>query len=189
MKTLAAVLLLVGVLFLPGCTYVPGVEPTDLPAVHEGTATRTEIEAVLGEPLESRDTNEGSINIYLYDRGAEGGFEAPLGAPGGCGGGGCELLLLALPFVWASTPFLYADKVDEQEGYLIVAYSADGTVSYYGTGRNIDRVVQQLQRAVQGDPEAQWQLGAFPGPQRELWLCRAAHSGHADAQFSLGTRY
>ena len=119
MRSMAVAFLLTGYLFIAGCTYVPGVEPTDLSAVYEGTATRTEIEAVLGEPLESRDTNEGSINIYLYDRGAEGEFEAPWGVPC-CGDGGALAALLMQPFVWASTPFLYADKVDEQEGYLIV---------------------------------------------------------------------
>ncbi len=74
MKTLAIVLLCVGVLFLQGCTYVPSVEPTDLSPVYEESATRSEIEAVLGEPVESRETKEGSISIYIYDSGAEGGI-------------------------------------------------------------------------------------------------------------------
>ncbi len=51
MKTLATVSLCVGVLFLQGCTYVPAVEPTNLSLVNEGTAQRSEIEAVLGDKL------------------------------------------------------------------------------------------------------------------------------------------
>jgi hypothetical protein len=77
MKTPVEVLLIVGVLFVQGCVgvaYVPGVEKTDLSAVYEETATRSEIEAVLGEPVASRTTDEGSISIYKYNRGAEGGF-------------------------------------------------------------------------------------------------------------------
>ena len=125
MKTLATVLLCVGVLLLQGCTYVPAVEPTNLSLVNEGTAQRSEIEAVLGEPVESRGIDQGSISIYIYDRGAEGGIEASKwSCPSVCG-------VLIQPFIWASTPFLYADKVDEQEGYLAIVYSADDTVIEY----------------------------------------------------------
>ena len=189
MKTLAAALFFVGVLSLQGCTYVPAVERTDLSVVHEGAVTRIEIEAVLGEPVESRVTNEGSISIYLYDRGAEGGFEEPFGSFSGCNEIPC---VAVLPFIWAYTPFLYADKVEGQEGYLGVVYSGNDTVSYYYTGRHIDGVVQQLQfreRAAQGDPEAQWRLALSEGLPGELWLCRAAHGGDAAAQHRLGRYY
>ena len=77
MKTPVEVLLIVGVLFVQGCTYVPGVEKTDLSAVYEETATRSEIEAVLGEPIASWATDEGSISIYSYNRGAEGRVAYP----------------------------------------------------------------------------------------------------------------
>ncbi len=197
MKTLTTVLLCVGVLLLQGCTYVPAVEPTDLSLVNEGTAQRSEIEAVLGEPVESRGIDQGSISIYIYDRGAVGGIEAPFGYASGCGD--CAILnIIILPFALASTPFLYADKVDEQEGYLIVVYSADDTVIKYNdymAGGDIDllvdREVARLNletRAENGDPDAQWKLANLPGPQ-ERWLCLAAHGGNAEAQHRLGNYY
>ena len=136
--------------------------------------------------MESRETKEGTINIYVYDRGAEGGVETPLGNVGGLGG------LLLAPFEWASTPFLYADKVEEQEGYLAVCYSADDTVSTYVFTRDIDRVIQRLQlkmRAENGDPDAQWELSnltlTLRGSQRAKWLCLAAHGGNAEDAFHV----
>jgi hypothetical protein len=71
MKTPAEVLFFVGALFVQGCTYVPSVEPTNLSAAYKETATRSEIEAVLGEPVASRVTDDGSISIYPYNKGAE----------------------------------------------------------------------------------------------------------------------
>jgi hypothetical protein len=212
MKTLATVSLCVGVLFLQGCTYVPAVEPTDLSPVYEESATRSEIEAVLGEPVESRGIDQGSISIYIYDRGAEGGIEAPLGYPHvSCKECGIGWILIQ-PFIWASTPFLYADKVDEQEGYLAVVYSADDTVSYYDTARDIDRVIQRLQRrvkleeecrlpfseAIQLDAATLYDLGfSCPtmrsDPQTALlprqWMCLSAHQGDQNAQYVLGKYY
>jgi hypothetical protein len=199
MKTLAIVLVCVGVLFLQGCTYVPAIEPTDLSTVYENTATRTEIEAALGEPMVSRETKEGSINVYLYDRGAEGEIVSPWVGVSGCGEGCGLAVLLSVPFVWASTPFLYAYKVEEQEGYLVVVYSADDASIRYGTylaGENIDllmdREVARLNletRAKNGDPDEQWELANLRGSQRTKWLCPAAHGGNAEAQFRLGRHY
>ncbi len=64
MKTPVEALLVVAVLFAQGC-----VERTDLSPVYEETATRSEIEAVLGEPVASRATEEGHISIYQYNTG------------------------------------------------------------------------------------------------------------------------
>ncbi len=114
---------------------------------------------------------------------------------------GCALVyLLIQEFVWASTPFLYADKVDEQEGYLAVVYSADDTVIKYSVlwsavpdiDRLIDRENAQPQlkmRAENGDPDAQWKLATSRDPQWERWLCVAAHGGKAEAQHRLGKYY
>ncbi len=65
MKTPTEALLVVAVLFAQGCS----VERTDLSPVYEETATRSEIEAVLGEPVASRATEEGHISIYQYNTG------------------------------------------------------------------------------------------------------------------------
>jgi len=205
MKTPAEVLLIVGVLFVQGCTYVPSIEPTDLSAAYEETATRSEIEAVLGEPVESRVTDNGSISIYKYNRGARGEFEAPLGGPGGCNEALClPAFLLVQTFVWASTPLLYANKKDKQKRFLAVVYSADDPpIILQLSGNddpdalmdsvvaNLQRITQLTLRAEEGDPDAQLnpladaQLKlAFTAPkdQRQKWLCLAAHGGNAKAQ-------
>jgi hypothetical protein len=83
-KRLAATSVLVGALLSQGCTYVPGVEPTDMSAIHKGTATRTDIERALDEPSASWKTEEGSIDVYVYDRGSEGAIEG-IDPGSGCG--------------------------------------------------------------------------------------------------------
>jgi hypothetical protein len=198
MKTPAEVLFIVGVLFVQGCTYVPSIEPTDLSAAYEETATRSEIEAVLGEPVESRVTDNGSISIYKYNRGARGEIEAPLGDS--CGGGGCLLaFLLVQPFVWASTPLLYANKKDKQKRFLAVVYSADDPPTIMQLSGNDDpdalmvQTVARLQlirRAEEGDPDAQWELANIaPKDQRQKWRCLAAHGGNAKAQDLMRSSY
>ncbi len=71
MRSTAAALILVGCLFIAGCVVIPDVEPTDLSSVQEETATRSEVDTALGEPDLSRATDEGRIDVYLVDRGAE----------------------------------------------------------------------------------------------------------------------
>jgi hypothetical protein len=79
MKTPIEALLVVAALFVQGCaTYVPGVDKTDLSAVYEETATRSEIEAVLGEPVAARTTDEGSISIYKTANGFWANFDRSL---------------------------------------------------------------------------------------------------------------
>jgi len=127
MRRPVVVLIGIGALFVQGCTYVPGVEATDLSHVYDEAATRTDIEAVLGEPVASRTTDGVIISLYRYNKGAPGGAEAPLGAPH-LGRGDEELIasLLVAPFIWVATPFLYSKKNREQKGFLGVAYAPDG---------------------------------------------------------------
>jgi hypothetical protein len=178
MKTPAEVLLFVGVLFVQGCTYVPSVEPTDLSAVYEETATRSEIEAVLGEPVASRVTDDDSISIsiYPYNKGAGGELYEPLGDLSGHGV--CRevvclpAFLLVQTLVWASTPLLYENKKDEQKGFLAVVYSADDPPTIMrlpgnvdpdalmdGVVANLQRKAQLMRRAEEGGTE--W-LSTFP---------------------------
>jgi hypothetical protein len=194
-KTLAAAILLVGVLSLQACTYVPEVERTDLSAV-KSTATRSEIEAVLGEPIGLEATSDGSISVYPYNRGAQGETKC-------CGRSGFELLL-----GWAATPFLYADKVDEQTGYLVIVYSVDDRVvrtrrvTVDGDpdrlvdreaeliDRAIAREAELTQRAEDGDPDAMYQIAlGLPSGRSVSWFCKAANGGHPRAPYHLGRSY
>jgi hypothetical protein len=209
MKTPVEVLLIVGVLFVQGCVgvaYVPGVEKTDLSAVYEETATRSEIEAVLGEPVASRTTDEGSVSLYPYNRGAEGGFadqqdisDHPVGL---------FFMLTTLGLLSPGvTPFLYADKFDSQKGFLAIIYSADDTptnVQLSGSGdpdalmdravAGLDRYVAGLelkQRADDGDVEAMYQYAFRVNDRAEFWKygCLAANQNYPDAQGLVADHY
>ncbi len=201
MKTPVEVLLIVGVLFVQGCVgvaYVPGVEKTDLSAVYEETATRSEIEAVLGEPVASRTTDEGSVSLYPYNRGAEGGFadqqdisDHPVGL---------FFMLTTLGLLSPGvTPFLYEDKVDRQKGFIAVFYSTDDEptdIHLVGSGdpdAQMDRLVAGLElkrRAEDGDVEAMYEFGLMTDMEaRWVWHCPAAHQGHSKAQYSMADYY
>jgi len=131
MKRPAVVVFVIAALLVQGCTYVPGVEATDLSPVYRQTATRTEIEAVLGDPVASRTTDERIISLYQYDKGAPGGTEAPFGPTrGGSARASVGVLIAAglvlAPFAWAATPSLHEDKRDKQRGFLGVVYAPNG---------------------------------------------------------------
>ena len=111
MKTPTEALLVVAVLFAQGC-----VERTDLSPVYEETATRSEIEAVLGEPVASRATEEGHISIYQYNTGERAEVSQTyedLGA------------FLTLFTLVGGIPFLILADSIPQKGFLAVFYSAD----------------------------------------------------------------
>ncbi len=208
MRSIAAAFLLTGCLFIVGCTIVPGVEPTDLSSVQEETATRAEVESALGEPDLSRVTDEGRIDVYLYDRGAEGeiGFVA-----------------FWAPFFWALTPGVYAKRVDEQESYLTVLYDRQDRVVAYATQPNAEtpeeaitsyiffagrRAEETQTRAtleacnlpfsevIQLDARTQYNLGTVcptvssgdpqADPRRWQRTCLAAHGRYPDAQRRMG---
>jgi hypothetical protein len=205
MKTPIEALLVVAALFVQGCVgvaYVPGVEKTDLSAVYEETATRSEVEAVLGEPVASRTRDEGSISIYKYNRGAEGEF-ADQGDIGGHPVGAFLMLTTLGLLSPGVTPFLYADKFDSQKRFLAVAYSADDDptdihlVGLVGSGdpdTQMDGLVAGLElkrRADEGDVEAMYQYASRINDKAEAWKlnCLAANQNHPDAQFSVAMHH
>ncbi len=179
MKTPTEALLVVAVLFAQGC-----VERTDLSPVYEETATRSEIEAVLGEPVASRATEEGHISIYQYNTGEA--AEVSQVYEDWMAGltlftlvGGIPLMILA-----ESTP---------QKGFLAVFYSADDDptdIHLVGSGdpdAQMDRLVARLQlkrRAYQGDAKASYEYALRLNDSAEAWKlhCLAANQNHPDAQ-------
>jgi hypothetical protein len=222
MKTPIEALLVVAALFVQGCVlvaYVPGVEKTDLSAVYEETATRSEIEAVLGEPVASRTTDEGSISLYPYNRGAEGGFadqQDIADHPVVDHLVGKLLMLTTLGLLSPGvTPFLYADKFDSQKGFLAVFYSTDDEptdihlVGSVDPDTQMDRVVAWLElkrraedadaeaivqirkRAYEGDPEAMHSYAALLEDRSESWkwICRAANQNYPKSQGLVGHYY
>lgn len=198
MRTYIATLLFASSFAFEGCTYVPGVEPTDLSSIRQETATRAETEKALGDPLEISDTEVGVINIYSYDGGADGNLA---GVP--LPGGGDPILTIALgalltPFVWSATPIMYSNKVEEQTRFIGITYSSDDQVSYYEFGRHANDLKESMLenltreiRAENGDPDAQYEIGIALNDYRQSWewFCLAAHRNHAKAQYAVGNFY
>ena len=205
MRSIAAALILIGCLFIAGCVVVPGVEPTDLSSVREETATRAEVETALGEPELSHATDEGRIDVYLYDRGAETEIEDNLGQA-----------VFIFPLVWATTPFIYAHKVGEQESYLTVVYDQQDRVVDYATWPNAEtpeeaitsyerRVKSEAERHAKAeacakdlakgvrecDAEAMYELAYKLNDLSKAWrfYCVSAHHGHDKARYALGNYY
>jgi len=161
MKRPAVVLLVIGVLFAQGCTYVPGIKETNLTPLHQKTATRSDIEAVLGKPIASRATEEGSVSLYRYNKGAAGGIEGPTGDCRGEGDRRCLAASIILsPFIWGATPLLYASKRKKQKGFLGVAYVTDRPptiVELSGSGEQetlLDQAIARLRDAQPSEDSA-----------------------------------
>ena len=207
MRSIAAAFLLSGCLFIAGCTIIPGVESTDLSSVQEETATRAEVESALGEPDLSRVTDEGRIDVYLYDRGAESEII-------------CKFCVIQTLFFWAMAPFLYAEKADEQESYLTVLYDRQDRVVAYATlpiaetpeeaitfyERQAERQAERratleacnlpFSEVIQLDARTQYNLGTMcptvssgdpqADPRRWQRTCLAAHGRYSDAQRRMG---
>jgi hypothetical protein len=199
-KAIAAVLVPAVSLFIAGCAVLPGVESTDLSSVYEETATRAEVETALGETDLSHATDEGRIDVYLYDRGVQGQF---IGLDG--------RFMVFAPLIWAATPFGYALAIDEQKRYLTVVYDKQDRVVRYGTWPDAEtpeeamtsyerqeelaaleqaRMADVEKRALEGDPEAMYEHGFGLGMSEHLerlrWYCLAAQHGHAMTRFQLG---
>jgi hypothetical protein len=205
MKKVARSLLLLGFVLSQGCTYVPGVEPTDIEPIRTKVATRAETEAILGEPEETLQTNVGVINIYSYDAGADGNFEGVAFEGPSSGRRGLEetLVFYALfsPILWVGTPFMYAEKAGQQTRYVAIVYSADDKINYYILGHSIEplgeRAVVEWElvsqcplpysEAVLLDADTQWALAtACPDPTNQKWLRLAAENGQREAMYTLG---
>ena len=169
MRSKAPAPILVGCLFIAGCVVIPGVDPTDLSSVQEETATRAEVETALGEPELSRATDEGRIDVYLYDRGAETQIDT--------------IVHPLTPLLWALTPLAYAFKVDEQESYLTVVYDKQDRVVGYGTWPDAE---------TPEDAITSYETGAELGEgvlKNHRKLVASAECGDHEAQYWLGLKY
>lgn len=102
---------------LGGCA----IEGTDLSAIEIGTP-REMVEAILGEPVRSVETEAGRTDTYGYNK----GWTPPDKVVGvNCQHPGC-ILLLPVAVIVAGVG--YATSYDEQRGYIRVTYGPDDTV-------------------------------------------------------------
>ena len=179
MKTPIEALLVVAVLFAQGC-----VERTDLSPVYEETATRSEIEAVLGEPVASRATEEGHISIYQYNTGEAAEVSEAYES---------WMVGLTLFTLVGGFPLAIIADSTPQKGFLAVFYSADDdptNIHLVGSGdpdAQMDRLVAGLElkrRAYQGDAKASYEYALRINDSAEAWKfhCLAANQNHPDAQ-------
>jgi len=171
---------------LQGCA----TEPTDLSTIKPKNS-RAEIEAVLGEPLDTVQTDVGQIATYRYDLGSAGAYEHTSMAKmsgrnmGGCYG--CIIFLLATPIEL----LVHAD--DRNWGVVSILYATDERIlaDFYGLSiaENSQELIaysQLVTHAEGGDPNAQYQMAKLMDEENRLiWYRKAAQQGNAEAQFAL----
>ncbi len=68
MSSIASLTMLIGCLFIAGCTSATYAERTDLSVLKIG-ASRDEVETVLGEPTKVKSENEVQVATYGYNKG------------------------------------------------------------------------------------------------------------------------
>lgn len=177
---LIAVLLMV--FGLQACAAFTGVTPTNLEPLLVGSH-RADVEAVLGEPSETKPNGCGSVDTYDYNRGR--GPEPTLVALG--------MVHPAAPLVvgLVSHPFLYYG----QKADLDVVYDPNDTVIKYGPRdpRDWDGLFSNnhlwVDQTTHEDVARRYHRIAMtetanPDTARHC-LCHAARLGHTDSQFYL----
>lgn len=171
---------------LQACAAFTGVEPTNLEPVLVG-AQRADIEAVLGDPSESKPNGCGSVDTYDYNRGRH--PEPSLVALG--------MVHPAAPLVVGliSHPFLYYG----QKADLDVVYDPHDTVIKYGPRdlRDWDALFSNnhlwVDQTTQEDVAEHYNRigmagnadGNTDGITARNCLCQAAHLGHPGSQVYL----
>jgi hypothetical protein len=169
-------------LVVQGCAAFTGVEPTDLTPILVGK-TRTDVEAVVGDPVERNVNGCGEVDTYRYDRG-----RPP------------QDNLFALTIVHPAAPLIvgliaHPFLVHGQKGEIDVVYDPDDTVIKYGPSDpsewealfsvNHLWVDQTTQLDV---AQRYYEIGMTgDGNQTSMWscLCNAARLGHVPSQFQL----
>ena len=169
-------------LVVQGCAAFSGVEPTDLTPILVGK-TRTDVEAVLGAPVDRNVNGCGEVDTYGYDRGRpppEGLFALAMVHP-------------AAPLVVGliAHPFL----VYGQKGEIDIVYDPDDTVIKYGPRdlREWEALFSNNhlwvdQTTTQDVALRYFEIGmAGNGNQTSMWscLCNAARLGHVPSQIQL----
>ncbi len=176
MKTLATFLALISGLVVQGCVTLTGIEKTDLSEVKPGT-NRQAVEAVLGEPVETTETDFGPAAAYKYNSKE---LKSVLSDE--------HVAYFALmPYLW---PFVEQDAREyrkEQEAFVTIIYDEQNRIATIFA----DDQVENLLRAKKGDSAAQYLLSTKTKQPVEQWrwLCRAAHSGDGRARYYVADYY
>ncbi len=182
MRIPAIAALLVSLLALPGCIYVPpvwdiGDTINDVDWIKPGVTTKAQVVERLGEPDSS-----GGEAINYTGKSSHGFFAVGLcGRGGGCVGAGG---LIEEKLWWVDIKFDKAGVVRS------IDTSEPSETSEQPEVRVAVAVDQQLlAKAEQGDVEAQFQLSVQVEPPIEGLLCLSANGGHAPAQYYTGGSY
>ena len=191
---------------LAGCYGMVGVEPTDVSTVKAGSS-RTEVEAVLGTPIESGTVEGYRVDVYGYNAGSTGSMPGPIYDFAA----GVAVLMIYM------TPIPHVIEYEGQRVYLAVWYSADDKIVGYHKSTDKEAILEQTGerirfedarrverirlegarrayesqlrlRAEAGDSEAQYEMAQLvetKSAEQLMWTRLAAHQGHAEAQFDM----
>ena len=176
MRIPAIAALLVSLLALPGCIYIPpvwdiGDAINDVDWIEPGVTTKAQVVERLGEPL--RDFGD---SIHYAGKSSDG--------------------YLAVGYY----RLIYEGLLGQQTWWVMVEFDEAGVVRHLNTSepedeRTVDQVsaeareAELLANAEQGDVEAQFQLAVQVEPPIEGLLCLSANGGHAPAQYYTGGSY
>ncbi len=176
MRTFATLMLLISGLVVQGCVTLTGIEKTDLSEVKPGT-NRQAVEAVLGEPVETTETDFGLAAAYKYNSKE---LKSVLSDE-------YVAYFALMPYLW---PFVEQDAREykkEQEAFLTIIYDEQNRI----TTIFADDQVETLLKAKKGDSAAHYILStkAQQFVEQWRWLCRAAHSGDGRARYYVAEYY
>jgi TPR repeat protein len=176
--------LILYLLSVQGCSGT--VEPTDVARIEVGTL-RSELERVLGDPIEIEESENGLVYTYSYAYDANESDDLPKDY-GGCVGGCAMAFLLIIPI----TLIIDASGALDDTHMLHVIHGADGRVQHAETGEQRERrrtaesekrEAEELWSAAElGDVATAYQLPKIADNES---LKNAPREG-ADALFHLG---
>jgi TPR repeat protein len=169
-------MLLISGLVVQGCVTLTGIEKTDLSEVKPGT-NRQAVEAVLGEPVETTETDFGLAAAYKYNSKE---LKSVLSDE-------YVAYFALMPYLW---PFVEQDAREykkEQEAFLTIIYDEQNRITTIFS----DDQVETLLKAKKGDSAAHYILASKTKQpdQQWRWLCRAAHSGDGRARYYVADYY
>ena len=180
---------------LASCYGMVGVEPTDLSIIQAGSS-RTEVEAILGTPIESETVEGYRVDIYDYNAGSTGSMPAPIYDFAA----GVAVLMIYM------TPIPHAIEYEGQRAYVALWYSVDDKVVGHTTDTDKEVVAERARERIRlegvrkayeaklrlkaeaGDSEAQYEMAQLvetKSAEQLMWTRLAAHQGHAEALYDM----
>lgn len=139
------------VLLVQACTWVGGVDRTDLGPIGSGTS-RVQAEELLGKPVLVRNTGFGPSAVYRYQHADA--------SPSGCKDDSRCAYILFMPYLWPFLEHKTQKEAAKQKRFVTIVYDDNGQIcqAYRGYSEP-DTALGLLEDANEGDAAAKTTLG------------------------------